>query len=58
MKKLLLALTLVSITGFAFARGTPQPADGTVKLTAYMQIDMADPQYEYWGVTLLVDRLV
>ncbi|MDR1325575.1 MAG: extracellular solute-binding protein [Treponema sp.] len=54
MKKLLLALTLVSITGFAFARGTTSQAasDGTVKLTAYMQIDMADPQYEYWGVTL------
>lgn len=52
MKKLLLALVLVSLTGFTFARGSSQAADGTVKLTAYMQIDMADPQYEYWGVTL------
>jgi raffinose/stachyose/melibiose transport system substrate-binding protein len=52
MKKLLLALALAGVTGFAFARGTSPEADGTVKLTAFMQIDMADPQYEYWGVTL------
>jgi raffinose/stachyose/melibiose transport system substrate-binding protein len=56
MKKLLLTVVLmVTMTVIAFAsgqRGAGSGAEGTVTLTAYAQMDLANPQYEYWPVTL------
>ncbi|MDR1904436.1 MAG: extracellular solute-binding protein [Treponema sp.] len=57
MKKLLLAgMLTVAITAITFASGQRaaggSTAEGTVNLSVYMQLDLANPQYEYWPVTL------
>ena len=54
MKKLLAGLLLLSSVGAVFAGGKSQSASagGAVTLSVYMQIDLANPQYEYWPVTL------
>jgi raffinose/stachyose/melibiose transport system substrate-binding protein len=59
MKKLLLMLLLiVTVMSLTLTGCKKQPgsagasADETVTLSVYMQIDIADPQYEYWPVTL------
>jgi raffinose/stachyose/melibiose transport system substrate-binding protein len=54
MKKLLL-ISLLIVTGVSLAFAAGQKAagsDNTVTLAVYMQIDIADPQYKYWPVTL------
>jgi raffinose/stachyose/melibiose transport system substrate-binding protein len=55
MKKLVL-VTLLLATSLALVFASGQKAgDGagdTVTLSAYVQIDLANPQYEYWPVTL------
>jgi raffinose/stachyose/melibiose transport system substrate-binding protein len=54
MKKTLLTVLLITAgLSFAWAGGGKQAgSDDTVTLSVYMQIDIADPQYEYWPVTL------
>ena len=54
MKKLLAGLLLLASVGAVFAGGKSQSASagGAVTLSVYMQIDLANPQYEYWPVTL------
>ncbi|MDR1252678.1 MAG: extracellular solute-binding protein [Treponema sp.] len=54
MKKLLLT-TLLIVTGVSLAFAAGQRAAGsndTVTLSVYMQIDIANPQYNYWPITL------
>jgi raffinose/stachyose/melibiose transport system substrate-binding protein len=48
-------VTLAAVTGLALALlAGCQKAEGgeTVTLSVYLQIDLANPQYEYWPVTL------
>ncbi|MDR1411897.1 MAG: extracellular solute-binding protein [Spirochaetaceae bacterium] len=54
MKKTLLTLMLIAAgLSFAWAGGARQTSsEDTVTLSVYMQIDIANPQYEYWPVTL------
>jgi raffinose/stachyose/melibiose transport system substrate-binding protein len=55
MKKITLALLLLaSLAALAFAGGGKQAsgAGGATTLSVYHQMDLADPQYEYWPVTL------
>jgi raffinose/stachyose/melibiose transport system substrate-binding protein len=54
MKKAFLAVLLITLgLSLAWANGKSQSSpDGTVTLSVYMQIDIANPQYEYWPVTL------
>ena len=51
MKKLIIAaLIILCVIGFTFAGG--QRADGRVHLTAYHQMDLANPQSQYWPISL------
>jgi raffinose/stachyose/melibiose transport system substrate-binding protein len=61
MKRLaLVALLLVTSLAIVFAGGqkagggadSGSPAAETVTLSVYMQLELANPQYEYWPVTL------
>ncbi|QQO09743.1 ABC transporter substrate-binding protein [Breznakiella homolactica] len=56
MKKLFLtSLLLVAMMAAVFAGGKSDDgvsADGSVTLSVYMQIDLANPQYIYWPKTL------
>jgi len=59
MKRLLFVMALfLCFVGFTFAKGQQaapggaSASGGTVTLSAYDQMDLADPQYEYWPVTL------
>jgi raffinose/stachyose/melibiose transport system substrate-binding protein len=58
MKKLGLTILIAAcITSLAFAAGRRSQdggsqAGGTVTLTAYSQLELGNPQYEYWPVTL------
>jgi raffinose/stachyose/melibiose transport system substrate-binding protein len=52
-KLLLIALLIAGGVSLAFAGGQKAAgSDGAVTLSVYMQIDIADPQYKYWPVTL------
>lgn len=53
MKKFFVVMVLfLCLTGFTFAKGQQAAPGGTITLSAYHQMDLADPQYEYWPVTL------
>jgi raffinose/stachyose/melibiose transport system substrate-binding protein len=53
MKKLLFVTVLrLCIIGFGFAKGQQDAPGGAITLSAYHQMDLASPQYEYWPVTL------
>ncbi|MDR1301701.1 MAG: extracellular solute-binding protein [Treponema sp.] len=56
MKKLVLAGLLTAAVGLiAFANGQKATSDGAgtdVRLSVYMQLELANPQYEYWPKTL------
>ena len=53
MKKLMMpALMFLCLFSFAFGRGQQASSDGTITLTAYHQMDLANPQYVYWPITL------
>ena len=53
MKKLLVVLLLTAAGTAVFAGGkSATTGGGGVTLTGYLQIDLANPQYEYWVKTL------
>jgi raffinose/stachyose/melibiose transport system substrate-binding protein len=54
MKKTFLAVLLITAgLSLVWAAGKKEASsDDTVTLSVYMQIDIADPQYKYWPVTL------
>jgi raffinose/stachyose/melibiose transport system substrate-binding protein len=55
MKKACLALLMAAAAAGAFGGSKSEsgsPSGGPVTLSVYMQMDLANPQYEYWPVTL------
>ena len=53
MKKIVyVALMLLCLGSFAFARAQEDAPSGTVTLSAYHQLDLANPQSQYWPITL------
>ena len=51
-KKICAVLLLLCLVSFGFARGQQEAPGGAITLSAYHQMDLANPQYEYWPVTL------
>jgi len=53
MKKLLIGtLILMCLISLACTKKEQAPSDGAITLTAYHQMDLANPQYVYWPITL------